>query len=70
MNALQAQEQRRTIRQEESMEGAFQAKIHVQEGDKGKEKNNKYKGAASSNKRIGNFTPYQHCKKTNHLHKY
>ena len=29
LNALQAQEQRRIIRQEESMEGAFQAKMHV-----------------------------------------
>jgi len=29
LNALQAQEQRRTIRQEESMEGAFQAKMQV-----------------------------------------
>jgi len=29
LNALQAQEQRRTIRQEESMEGAFLAKMQV-----------------------------------------
>jgi len=41
LNALQAQEQRRTIRQEESMEGAFLAKMQVQEGDKGKKKNKK-----------------------------
>ena len=70
LNALQAQEQIRTIRQEEFMEGAFQAKMQVQEGDKGKKKNNKYKGAGNSNKRIGNFPPCQHCKKTNHLQKY
>ena len=47
------------------MEGAFQAKMQVQEGDKGV-KNKKYKGADNSNKRIGNFLPCQHCKKTNH----
>ena len=52
------------------MEGAFQAKMHVQKGDKGKKKNSKYKGAGSNNKRIGNFPPYQHYKKTNHLQKY
>jgi hypothetical protein len=69
LNALQAQEQRRIIWQEESMEGAFQAKMHVQKGDKGKKKINKYNGADSS-KRSGNFPPCQHCKKTNHLQKY
>jgi len=49
------------------MEGAFQANMHVQEGDKGKKKINKYKGAGSNSKRIGNFPLCQHCKKTNHL---
>jgi len=52
------------------MERAFQAKMQVQEGDKGKKKNNKYNRAGNSNKRIGNFPPCQHCKKTNHLQKY
>ena len=70
LNALQAQEQRRTIRQEESMEGAFPAKVQVQEGDKGKRKNIKYKGAGSSNRRVGTFPPCQHCKKTNHSQNY
>jgi hypothetical protein len=37
LNALQVQEQRRIIRQEETMEGAFQATMHVQEGDRQKE---------------------------------
>jgi hypothetical protein len=70
LNALQAQEQRRTIRQEESMEGAFPAKVQVKESDKGKRKNIKYKGAGSSNRRVGTFPPCQHCKKTNHSQNY
>jgi hypothetical protein len=71
LNALQAQEQRRVIRQEESMEGAFQAKIQVQKSDKGKKKYKKNnKGDGSNIKRTGNFSPCQHCKKINHLHKY
>ena len=38
LNALQAQDQRRVIRQEKFMEGASQAKMQVQEGDKGLKK--------------------------------
>ena len=51
LHALQAQEQRRLMRQEGSMEGAFQAKLH----------NN---GGKNNNTQV--FPPCPHCKKTNH----
>lgn len=53
LNALQAQEQRRLMRQEGSMEGAFQAKLQNNKGGKNKKKQNKnntQEGSTSSNK--------------------
>ncbi|XP_074322216.1 uncharacterized protein LOC141659312 isoform X2 [Apium graveolens] len=38
-NALQAQEQRRLMREEGSMEGALQAKLHINRGEKDKKGN-------------------------------
>ena len=63
VNALQAQEQRRMIKKEESMEGALQAKAENVGGGKDK-KNNK---TDNNNKnKDGTYPPCPHCKKTNH----
>lgn len=56
LNALQAQEQRRLLRQEGSVERAFQAKNY---------KGNKY----SQNNDTCVFSPCPYCKKNNHPHK-
>ena len=69
VNALQAQEQRRMMRKEESMEGAFQAKVKNSGGGKDKKNNNK-----KNNNKTGNnnenkdetFPSCPHYKKTNH----
>ena len=65
VNALQAQEQRRMMRQDESVEGAFQAKTQNSKG--GKDKRNNWK---KNNKKIENngetYPPCLYCKKTNH----
>nr|KYP64080.1 Retrovirus-related Pol polyprotein from transposon TNT 1-94 [Cajanus cajan] len=84
LNALQAQEQRRLMRQEGSVvDGAFQAKTHNNNGWKNKKKmqgyNNKNAGstyAGSTNNKYNNqnnknnqvFPPCPNCKKTNHPH--
>jgi DNA repair protein RadC len=44
VNALQAQEHRRLIRHEESMQGTFQASAQYPRGDKDKRFNKKKKG--------------------------
>ena len=65
VNALQAQEQRRMMRQDESVEGAFQAKAQNSKG--GKDKRNNWK---KNNKKIENnretYPPCPYYKKTNH----
>ncbi|CAL5368182.1 unnamed protein product [Camellia sinensis] len=74
LNALQAQEQRRLMRQEGSVEGAFQAKSQNNNGGKNKKRQNKNKqpgGYASNNKHSQSsntqvFPPCPYCKKTNH----
>ena len=53
LNALQAQEQRRLIRQEGSVEGSFKANFQNNFGNKN---NNSTQG----------FSPCLYCKKTNH----
>ena len=63
VNALQAQEQRRMIRKEESMEGALQAKAENSGGGKDK-KNNKTNN--NNKNKDGTYPPCPHCKKTNH----
>ncbi|KAM7516070.1 hypothetical protein LguiA_005653 [Lonicera macranthoides] len=75
LNALQAQEQRRLMRQEGSVEGAFQAKLNNNNGGrnnkKRQNKSNKPGGSSSNNKNSQSsntqvFPPCPHCKKTNH----
>lgn len=71
-NALQAQEQRRLMREEGSVEGAFQAKLHINRGEKDKKKTfqNPLDSAtnASSNRgeRFKEFPPCKHCGKKGH----
>jgi hypothetical protein len=59
VNALQAQEQRRMMREEASMEGALYVKGQNSGGG------NK-KPECSNNQNNENFPPCPHCKKTNH----
>ncbi|CAL5403595.1 unnamed protein product [Camellia sinensis] len=73
LNALQAQEQRRLIRQEGFVEGALKAKLQIQDKSKGKKKtgnkDNSSKGNAEvgdNNNKGGTYPQCQHCKKTNH----
>ncbi|RVW21205.1 Retrovirus-related Pol polyprotein from transposon RE1 [Vitis vinifera] len=64
-----AQEQRRMIRKEESMEGALQAKAENSGGGKDKKNNNKKKNNKTDNNnknKDGTYPPCPHCKKTNH----
>ncbi|XP_047154777.1 uncharacterized protein LOC124826061 [Vigna umbellata] len=74
LRALQAQEQRRLMRQEGSVEGAFQVKFQSN-GNKHKKKQNNDTRPRRLNK-INNksnntqvFPPCPHCKKTNHPQK-
>ncbi|XP_052181890.1 uncharacterized protein LOC127794683 [Diospyros lotus] len=68
INAMQAQEQRRAYRQEEGVEGAFQAKYTATSESKGKKlwnrggEDNVGKGTRNPPK----FPHCQHCSKTNH----
>nr|GME20472.1 Retrovirus-related Pol polyprotein from transposon TNT 1-94 [Ipomoea batatas] len=57
-SALQAQEQRRLMRIEGSMEGAMQAKLQINHGEKDKKK--------SSKKNSRDFPPCKHCGKKGH----
>ncbi|KAG5228075.1 Retrovirus-related polyprotein from transposon [Salix suchowensis] len=60
LNALQAQEQRRIMRQEDEIEGA----LFVKHREKGKN----YKKNGSSQSSSGPFPPCQHCKRRSHPH--
>jgi hypothetical protein len=64
-NALQAQEQRRSMRLEESMQGAFQARTQYQGGGKDRRFIKKKKVQTYRNK-VETFPPCTYCKKTNH----
>ena len=78
LNALQAQEQRRLMRQEGSIEGALQAKLEISQSSKGKKKTTKgnkcaqTKGADNSSSNGGynkqSYPPCQHCGRRNHPH--
>ena len=68
INALQAQEQRRMMRQEEAVQGVFHTKAQNSRGGKDK-KNDKCrnKKPEGSNKKQGETFPHcPHCKKKNH----
>ncbi|KAK2426495.1 hypothetical protein QL285_025158 [Trifolium repens] len=70
LHALKAQEQRRLMRQEGSMEGAFQAKLQI--NNKGKSPSNKpevFTHNKNNNQNSNIYPPCPHCKKTNHLQK-
>lgn len=68
LNALQALEQRRLMRQGSSVEGAFQAKTQTNEGNTRRRKNkkNNNKPSNNNNQKTGTYPPCPHCKKTNH----
>ena len=75
--ALQAQEQRRLMREEGMTEGALQAKLKLNQGHKGKKKKaqgSSFEQGESSNKgskgedEKPNYPPCQHCGKRNHPH--
>ncbi|XP_074379364.1 retrovirus-related Pol polyprotein from transposon TNT 1-94 isoform X2 [Apium graveolens] len=72
LNALKAQEQRRLMRQEGTVEGAYQAKSFSKDGGKNRNWQNKNKpgGFASIESNQNNnaqvFPPCSYCKKTNH----
>ncbi|GAU44595.1 hypothetical protein TSUD_187850 [Trifolium subterraneum] len=76
--ALQAQEQRRLMREEGTIEGVLRAKLKLNQGHKGENKNaqwNNFQKGESSNKWSSkaedektNNPLCQHCGKTNHPH--
>ncbi|RVW71671.1 hypothetical protein CK203_052100 [Vitis vinifera] len=64
LHSLEAVEQKRLMRQGDTVEGAFQARMQKNAGHKnGKMNNNK---PCSNNQKNGVFPPCPHCKKTNH----
>ncbi|RVW16789.1 hypothetical protein CK203_076464 [Vitis vinifera] len=64
LHSLEAVEQRRLMRQGDTAEGAFQARMQKNAGHKnGKVNNNK---SCGNNQKNGVFPPCPHCKKTNH----
>ncbi|WVZ15253.1 hypothetical protein V8G54_012819 [Vigna mungo] len=73
MHALQAQEQRRLMRQEGSVEGAFQVQFQSNGNKQKKKQNNDTRPGRlnkinkSNNNQV--FPPCPHCKKTNHPQK-
>ena len=76
-NALQAQEQRRLMREEGSVEGALQAKLQVNHSDKDKKKKFQKKNfhprdsftnaTTTKGERYKEFPPCKHCGKKGHL---
>ena len=70
VNALQALEQRRTIRKEEIVEGVFKAKLESSRGGKDKKIMEKKKSSKSSNANKNDASsPCPYCKKLNHMPK-
>ncbi|XP_031127658.1 uncharacterized protein LOC116029757 [Ipomoea triloba] len=68
LHALEAQEQRRTYRNESNIEGAFEANEVSQIQPKGKNQQQPWKKKGSQNgANRGKFPPCQHCKKTSRL---
>nr|GMC48980.1 Retrovirus-related Pol polyprotein from transposon TNT 1-94 [Ipomoea batatas] len=71
LHALEAQEQRRTYRNESNIEGTFEANEVSQIQLKGKNQQQPWKKKGSQiGANRGKFPPFQHCKKTSHLEKY
>ena len=70
MSALQAQEQRRTMRREKFIEGGFS--VQKQKGKKQFHQNNKSKhdGGNNSVDLKQKFPPCKHCKRNTHMEKY
>ena len=76
VNALQAQEERKRMRVNDSVEGALQAKLQINQGEKSewkkyKKKNfNTQEAAANTNKKSGDnnkgFPPCKHCGRMGH----
>ena len=71
LNSLQAQEQRRLLRQDVSTEGALAAKHHEADKNKKKKKKGQEGNSAShssNNSKNGNnkYTPCHHCEKKGH----
>lgn len=77
LNALQAQEERRLMRVEGSVEGVLQAKLQINLGEKGKKKKNSKKKNSSTKEAAANtsnsngeknkeFPPCKHCGKKGH----
>lgn len=75
VNALQTQEQRRMMRQENFIEGAFQAKAHKSRTGKERRNNRKQNNHKSGNNtatyksKDETYPPCPYCKKTNHPQK-
>ncbi|GMI94896.1 hypothetical protein HRI_003159000 [Hibiscus trionum] len=74
LNALQAQEQRRAMRQEGAVEGALPAKHHENTRNNKKKKffkkNQNFTGESSANNKTGvkkgSYSPCQHCNRKGH----
>ena len=67
VNALQALEQRRMMRQKGYVEGAFQAKSQNNDSSKGRKKNkNNNKSSNNKKNQKGAHLLCTHCRKTNH----
>ena len=67
LHSLEAVEQIRLMRQGDTIEGAFQARMQKNAGHKNGKKNKKNNNKPSSNnQKNGVFPPCPHCKKTNH----
>ena len=69
VNALQALKQKRMMRQEGSVEEAFQAKSQNNDSNKDRKKNKNNKSSNNKKNQKGARPPCPHCKKTNHLPK-
>lgn len=68
MSALQAQEQRRILRQDNTVEGAFS--MHKQHAEKGKKNSNQKNKGNKDGSKQKKYQPCSHCKKTTHLEKF
>lgn len=72
ISKLQAQEQRSSLRDEDTSEGAFQARQKGRQPSRGNQKSgsessDKGKAAVKEGGKTGKFPPCSVCKKTNHL---
>ena len=70
MSALQAQEQRRTMRQEKFIEGAFSVQKQKRKQQFNKKNNSIHDGEKISGDMKQKFPRCKHCKRNTHLEKY